>query len=95
MEQNMPPVHPGEILKEMYLDPLNISITDFANNVGLSRKTISLLVNSHSGISPDLAIRLGKALNTSPQLWLNMQLNYDLWHAEKNFNARHIVSLRM
>ena len=75
----MPPVHPGEILKEMYLDPLKISVTALADNLGVARKTVSQLVNGHMGVSAEMALRLGKAFNTTPELWLNMQRNYDLW----------------
>ncbi len=77
----MPPIHPGEILREMYLDPLEISITALAENLGVGRKTVSQLINGHMGVSAEMALRLGKAFNTTPELWLNMQRNYDLWHA--------------
>lgn len=90
----MPPVHPGEILKEMYLDPLGISITDLADNLGVARKTISQLVNGHMGVSAEMALRLGKAFNTTPELWLNMQRNYDLWQAGSKIKVSHIRSLR-
>ncbi len=75
----MPPVHPGEILKEMYLETLGISITGLADNLGVARKTVSQLVNGHMGVSADMALRLGKAFNTTPELWLNMQRNYDFF----------------
>lgn len=81
LQQKMPPVHPGEILKEMYLDPLATSITSLADNLGVARKTVSQLVNGHMGVSAEMALRLGKAFNTNPKLWLNMQRNYDLWQA--------------
>lgn len=90
----MPPVHPGEILREMYLDPLGISITDLADNLGVARKTVSQLVNSHMGVSAEMALRLGKAFNTTPELWLNMQRNFDLWRAESKIKVSHIRSLR-
>jgi addiction module HigA family antidote len=90
----MPPVHPGEILKEMYLDPLGISITSLAGNLGVTRKTVSQLVNGHMGVSAEMALRLGKAFNTTPELWLNMQRNYDLWQAASKIKVTHIRSLR-
>ena len=90
----MPPVHPGEILKEMYLDPLNINITALAGNLSVARKTVSQLVNGHMGVSAEMALKLAKALNTTPELWLNMQRNYDLWHAGSKVNVTHIRSLR-
>jgi len=90
----MPPVHPGEILKEMYLDPLGVSITDLADNLGVARKTVSQLVNGHMGVSAEMALRLGKAFSTTPELWLNMQRNYDLWQAGSKIKVTHIRSLR-
>jgi len=90
----MPPIHPGEILKEMYLDPLRISITDLADNLGVARKTVSQLVNGHMGVSAEMALRLGKAFNTTPELWLNIQRNYDLWYAGAKIKTGHIRSLR-
>jgi antitoxin HigA-1 len=94
LQQKMPPVHPGEILKEMYLDPLTISVTALADNLGVSRKTVSQLVNGHMGVSAEMALRLGKAFNTTPELWLNLQRNYDLWQAGSKIKVTHIRSLR-
>ncbi len=75
----MPPVHPGVILKEMYLVPISVNITQLAENLGVARKTVSELINGHMGVSAEMTIRLAKTFDTSPELWLNMQLNYDLW----------------
>lgn len=74
------PCHPGEILKEFYLEPLNISISAFARNAGVSRKVISAIVNGRSSVTAKTALLLSGATNTSPQLWLNLQNNYDLWN---------------
>lgn len=81
LKRGMPPLHPGSILKNMYLDPLGITVTDFANNIAVARRTVSLLINEHSGISAEMALRLSKALGTTPELWMNMQQTYDLWNA--------------
>ena len=81
MKREMPPVHPGSVLKEMYMEPLGISVTELADNIGVVRRTVSLLVNEHSGVSAEMALRLSKAFGTSPELWLNMQQRYDLWNA--------------
>jgi addiction module HigA family antidote len=78
------PPHPGEVLKELCLEPLGISITDAAKALGVARKTLSAIVNGRSGISPEMAIRLGKAFDTSPESWLNQQVQYDLSEAEKS-----------
>lgn len=77
----MKPTHPGQILKEMYLEPLNLSQAEAAANLGVTRKTLSMLLNQHQGISAEMALRLSKAFNTTPELWLNIQQNYDLWEA--------------
>jgi len=75
------PPHPGEILRQDYLVPLNLTVTEVAAGLGIARKNLSAIINSHAGISPEMAIRLSKAFNTTPQLWLNMQKEYDLWNA--------------
>lgn len=94
MKQGMPPVHPGEVLKGLYLEPLEITITDAAKKLGITRKTLSQLVNGHGGVSAEMAVRLSRALKTTPELWLNMQQNYDLWRAEKNMSDIKIQFLR-
>ena len=75
--------HPGEFLKEMYLEPLGLTVTNAAESLGITRKTLSELINGRSGISTTMALRLSKAFGTTPELWLNMQQNYDLWKAKK------------
>lgn len=77
------PPHPGQILKGLYLEPLELSITYVAKGLGVTRKTLSQLINGHHGITPDMALRLSEAFNTTPQVWLNMQQNFDLRRAEK------------
>ena len=77
------PCHPGEILREEYLAPLNLSITAFARQLGVSRKVLSDIVNEKAGISPTMSVRLSKALNKSPQFWLAMQMNFDLFQVQK------------
>jgi addiction module HigA family antidote len=76
-----PPVHPGRILKNHHLIPLSISITDLAKMLGVSRKTVSKIINEGASITPDMALRLSRAFNTTPNLWLGLQQEYDLWHA--------------
>ncbi|MEO6979996.1 MAG: HigA family addiction module antitoxin [Mucilaginibacter sp.] len=91
MKKGMAPLHPGVVLKGLYLEPMDITITQAAGQLGIARKTLSQLVNGHMGISAEMAIRLSKALNTTPQLWMNMQQGYDLWNAEKKSDGLHIV----
>lgn len=94
LKREMPPVHPGTVLKELYLEPLEISVTDFAGHIGVARRTVSLLVNGHSGVSAEMALRLSKALGTTPALWLDMQQKYDLWNADKKINLVPIKYLQ-
>jgi len=75
------PPHPGEVIKELCLDPLKLTVTAAADGLGVARRTLSALLNGHAGISPDMAIRLSKAFGRSPESWL--QLQYDLWQAEQ------------
>ena len=76
------PSHPGGILKRRYLEPLEISNTELADAIGVSRKTISKIVNERAGISPEMAVLLSIALGTTPDFWLNLQKNHDLWLAQ-------------
>lgn len=78
------PTHPGEIVKCDYLEPLNISITQLAHQLKVSRKTMSGIVNERKPVTPDMALRLARVFNTTPGLWLNLQANYDLWQTAQN-----------
>ena len=77
------PPHPGEVIKELCLEPLGISVTAAAKGLGVSRKTLSALLNGRAGVSPEMAIRLSIAFDTSAESWLNQQSQYDLWRAEQ------------
>ena len=83
MKMHNPP-HPGKILRGLCLEPLDLSVTRAAEALGVSRKTLSAILNERAGISPEMAIRLSKAFGTSAESWLNQQVQYDLWLAEKN-----------
>ncbi|MCA6431521.1 MAG: HigA family addiction module antidote protein [Cytophagales bacterium] len=80
--QHSPP-HPGELLYEFYLEPLQLSIKDAADKLDISRPNLSAIVNGRAGISAVMAMKLAKAFNTTPQYWLNMQVNFDLWVASQ------------
>jgi len=73
------PTHPGEVLYEDVLKPLGISITEAARNLEISRKTLSEIVNGRCSLTPEMAVRIGYATNTSPESWINMQTKFDLW----------------
>lgn len=75
------PNHPGTILKLDYLEPLGLSISGIAQTLGVSRKTVSKIVNARGAVTADMALRLSRAFDTSPELWLNLQQRWDLWHA--------------
>lgn len=82
MRMHNPP-HPGEILRTLCLEPLGLSVTEAAQALGVSRKTLSSLLNGRSGISPEMAIRLSLAFDTSAESWMGQQAQYDLRHAEQ------------
>lgn len=77
------PPHPGTIVKKSLIDGSGLSITEAANVLGIGRVSLSRLINGHTGITPEMAVRLSIALNTSSKMWLSMQDSYDLWHIEK------------
>lgn len=82
MQMHNPP-HPGEVIRGLCLEPLELSVTEAAKGLGVSRKTLSAILNGHAGISPEMALRLSLAFETSPESWLNQQNQYDLWAAKK------------
>jgi addiction module HigA family antidote len=77
------PPHPGALIKEICIEPLGLSVTEAADGLGVSRKTLSSLLNARSKVSPLMAIRLAKAFGGSPESWLTHQAYYDLWQAQK------------
>ena len=92
MKMHNPP-HPGEIIKELCLEPLNITITEAAEALGVSRKTLSSILNGRAGISPEMAVRLSIAFGTSSESWLNQQTQYDLWLAEQGRGKLRVKKL--
>ena len=92
MKMHNPP-HPGEVLRQLCLEPLNLTVTDAARSLGVSRKALSSILNGRAGISPEMAVRLSMAFNTSAESWLNQQLQYDLWRAEKQRKSLHVARL--
>jgi len=87
------PPHPGEILRELCLEPLGLSVTDAAKALGVSRKTLSSVLNGRAGISPEMAVRLSIAFDTSAESWLNQQVQYDLWQAEKRRKSLRVARI--
>ena len=85
------PCHPGEILREDYLKPLDLSVSEVAKGLGVARKTLSALVNEHARISSAMAFRLARAFGTSPEFWVNLQTQYDLWQAKQEVDLRSVA----
>jgi addiction module HigA family antidote len=77
-----PPTHPGAIIKYDYIEPLSLSVTKLAQCLGVSRITVSKIVNERAPVTADMALRLAKTFDTTAELWLGLQKQYDLWHAE-------------
>jgi addiction module HigA family antidote len=89
------PPHPGEIIKALCIEPLGLTVTQAAEALGVSRKTLSAILNGRAGITPEMAVRLSIAFGTSSESWLNQQTQYDLWHAErrrKEFRVRKLAA---
>ncbi len=77
------PTHPGEVLREDVIKPLGLTVTEAAKRLGITRKTLSELLNCKASLSPEMAVRIGKATRTTPESWLYMQTKLDLWNAEQ------------
>ena len=89
------PMHPGEVLKELYLDPLDMGAIAFARRLDVPRTRIERLVKGVTSVTPDTALRLARAFNTTPAYWMNMQTNYDMSVASKEIDASGIEPLFM
>ena len=87
------PLHPGQFIKETYLDPYDISIRNLAESLGVSASTLTRVVNGQSGVSPEMALRLSKAVGRSPESWLAMQHNYDLWQARQSLDLSRVTTI--
>ena len=85
------PPHPGLVVKRMLIEGAHLSVTKAAKALGIGRVTLSKVLNKKSGISPEMAVRLSLALNTSSEMWINMQSMYDLWQAEKKRKKLRVV----
>ena len=88
------PPHPGEFIRETYIEPFDMSIRSLAKNLGVAASTLARVVAERSAVSPEMALRLSKALGRSPESWLAMQDNYDLWQAKKSANLSKVRKIR-
>ncbi len=89
MRMHNPP-HPGEIIREFCIEPLSLSVTDAANALGVTRKTLSALLNGRSGVSAEMALRLSKVFGRTPEGWLRLQLQFDLSKTEQSVDLRRL-----
>ena len=80
------PPHPGEIIRDICIEPLNLTITDAAKALGVTRKTLSTLINCKAGISPEMAMRLSIVFGRTPEGWLKLQSQFDLWRVEQTLD---------
>ena len=90
MQMHNPP-HPGEVLTELCLKPLGLTTTKAAQALGVSRKTLSSILNGRTGISPEMALRLSIAFGTTAESWLAQQVQYDLWQAQRRRKKLRVV----
>jgi len=88
------PPHPGEIIRELCLKPLGLTVSKAAYSLGVSRKAFSELLNGHTGLSPEMAIRLSIAFDTTPQSWLAQQIEYDLWKTKQKHKILKVERLK-
>lgn len=84
------PPHPGEIIREFCVEALSINITEAAKALGVTRKTLSALLNGRAGVSPEMALRLSTVFGRSPEGWLKLQLQYDLWKTKQSFDTSYL-----
>ena len=89
------PMHPGEFIREIYITPFNLSMRKVAESLGVSPSTLTRLLNGDSNMSPEMALRLSKGLGRTPESWLTMQDQYDLWHAKKKVNLKKVRKLKL
>ena len=92
MKMHNPP-HPGEVLRALCLTPLGLTVTDAARALDVSRKTLSAILNGRAGVSPEMAVRLSLAFGTTAESWLNQQVQFDLWHAERSRKKLRVARL--
>lgn len=88
------PPHPGRIIRQECIEPLSLTVTAAAAGLGVARKTLSEIVNGRSGISPEMALRLARAFGSSPEMWLGLQMDYDLAQAQKKAGKIKVRNLR-
>ena len=95
LKRGLPPSHPGVILRELFMKERNLTVTELAKGLGMTRANLSAILNKRAGISPKVAVKLSEAFGNTPTFWTNLQTNYDLWHAEKKVKRSAIRHFRL
>jgi addiction module HigA family antidote len=95
LKRALPPTHPGAILSELFMKERDLTITELAKGLGMTRANLSAIINGRSGISPELAVKLSAAFGNSPTFWTNLQTTYELWHAEKKVKRSSIRNFQL
>ena len=91
MKKMLMPIHPGRIIRDDYLEPLNLTVGGLAKSLGVTRQTMAAILNERSGVSPEMALRLSEAFDTTAELWITLQRNFDLRIARERFKPKGIV----
>ena len=89
------PPHPGEFITQVYLSPNELNERELALKLDIAASTLSRVLKGSSGVTPEMALRLSKALGRTPESWLAMQYNYDLWHARQHVNLANVSKVRL
>jgi len=95
LKRALPPAHPGTVLRELFMCERNLTITDLAKGIGMTRANVSAVVNGRAGISPEMAVKLSAAFGNSATFWTNLQTKYELWHAERKVRRSTIRHFRL
>lgn len=90
-----PPVHPGDILREDVLPGLDLPVSTAARHLGVTRQALHRVLSGRAAVSPEMAVRIGKLCGNGPQVWMRLQVAYDLWHAERAVDTANIPTLRV
>lgn len=88
------PPHPGEIIREFCIDSIGLTVTEAASALGITRKTLSVLLNGHSGIRPEMSLRLSRVFGRTPEGWLKLQLQYDLWQVKQKTDLKKLKRIK-
>jgi antitoxin HigA-1 len=95
LKRALPPVHPGTVLRELFMEERKLTITELAKDLDMTRANVSAVVNEQAGISPEMAVKLSAAFGNSATFWPNLQTNYELWHAEKKVKRSKIRHFKL